>query len=404
MDMERLKTQFQILQPHLNERTRRLVAATFALTDGDRSISAVSEATGVSRRAIALGISDLQTPPDKEHGQKERIRKEGGGRKTVVSKDLTLIPDLEAILEPTKRGDPETMLLWTCKSLRAVVAILKSQSHEINHQTLADLLRGMGYRLQANFKAIEKNQSPDRNEQFELIHQAAKEFARASQPVISVDTKKKELVGNFKNNGRNWLPQGSPERVNVHDFEDEELGKAVPFGVYDVRENTGWVNVGLDNDTSAFAVASIRGWWDRMGKNVYPTAERLMITADGGGSNGYRRRLWKTELQSFADDTGLHIHVHHLPPGTSKWNKIEHCLFSFISMNWRGKPLVSYEVIVSLIGATTTSKGLKVHCQLDERKYDKGIKISKEEMDSLNIERNDFHGEWNYTIRPRATL
>lgn len=308
---------------------------------------------------------------------------------------------MESLLEPATRGDPESPLIWTCKSLRVLVDELAKKNHFINHQTLANLLRDMGYSLQANRKTVEGNQSPDRNEQFEYINEKVKKFQNDLQPVISVDTKKKELVGNFKNKGSTWKPKGSPEKVNVHDFEDKELGKVVPFGIYDLTENTGWVNVGIDHDTAVFAVASIRGWWGSMGKEVYPDADRLMITADSGGSNGYRRRLWKTELQSFADETGLSIHVTHLPPGTSKWNKIEHRLFSFISQNWRGKPLLSYEVIVNLIRSTKTKKGLTVQCRLDKNKYQKGIKITDEEMGLLNIKRDGFHGEWNYMIYPR---
>lgn len=402
MNTENIKKKFQVLEPHLNERMRRMVAASETIGKGYGGISEVSRATGVSRRAITLGIKELNSIPINNPQNDNRIRKEGGGRKTIVENDPTLISDLESLLDPITRGDPESPLIWTCKSLRVLVNELAKKGHKINHQTLADLLRDMGYSLQANKKTLEGHQSPDRNEQFEYINDKVKEFQEDASPVISVDTKKKELVGNFKNNGQTWRPKGCPEKVNDHDFEDKELGKVVPFGVYDITENTGWVNVGIDHDTAAFAVASIRGWWESMGKEVYPSADKLMITADSGGSNGYRRRLWKTELQAFADETGLSIHVTHLPPGTSKWNKIEHRLFSFISQNWRGKPLVSYEVIINLIGSTKTKKGLTVKCRLDENKYQKGIKITDEEMDALNIERTDFHGEWNYIIHPRV--
>ena len=401
MNRENIKKKFEVLEPHLNERMRRMVAASETIGEGYGAISEVSRATGISRRAITLGIKELQSTPINDPQNDNRIRKEGGGRKTIVESDPTLISDLESLLDPITRGDPESPLIWTCKSLRSLVNELAKKNHRINHQTLANLLRDMGYSLQANKKTLEGNQSPDRNEQFEYINDKVKDFQEDVAPVISVDTKKKELVGNFKNNGQTWRLKGCPEEVNDHDFEDKELGKVVPFGVYDITENTGWVNVGIDHDTAAFAVASIRGWWESMGKEVYPVADKLMITADSGGSNGYRRRLWKTELQAFADETGLSIHVTHLPPGTSKWNKIEHRLFSFISQNWRGKPLVSYEVIINLIGSTKTKKGLTVMCRLDENKYQKGIKVTDEEMDSLNIERAIFHGEWNYIIHPR---
>ena len=401
MNIEKIKKKFEALSPHLNEQTRRLVAASETIGEGYGIISIVSRSTGVSRRAISVGIKELKAAPQEKLQNKTHVRKAGGGRKTVIENDPTLKIDLENLLEPATRGEPESPLKWTCKSLRVLVSELAKMNHLINHQTLANLLRDMGYSLQANKKTIEGNQSPDRNEQFNYINEKVKSFQHCVQPVISVDTKKKEIVGNFKNKGQTWRPKGNPEEVNVHDFEDKELGKAIPFGIYDLIENTGWVNVGLDHDTSAFAVASIRGWWENMGKIVYPSADRLMITADGGGSNGSRRRLWKTELQSFANETGLSIHVTHFPPGTSKWNKIEHRLFSFISQNWRGKPLISYEVIVSLIGSTKTKKGLKVQCRLDENKYKKGIKITDEEMDALNIERANFHGEWNYIIHPK---
>ena len=401
MENEQLKVKYKWLLPHLDERSRRLVAASEVIGEGRGTLAEVSRITGVSRRAIAVGIKELKSGPIQESSSKTRIRKEGGGRKNKTESDPELIKDLAKILDPVTRGDPESPLTWTCKSLRTLVEELAAMNHTINHQTLANLLRSLGYSLQANQKKLEGNQSPDRNEQFLYINEKVKSFQEEGSPVISVDTKKKELVGNFKNNGRTWRPKGNPEEVNVHDFEDKELGKAIPFGVYDLTENAGWVSVGIDHDTAAFAAASIRGWWENMGKPVYPDARKLMITADSGGSNGYRRRLWKTELQAFADQTGLSVHVNHLPPGTSKWNKIEHRLFSFISQNWRGRPLISYEVIVSLIGSTRTRQGLSVVCQLDENKYPAGIKVSDEEMELLNIERADFHGEWNYTIHPR---
>lgn len=400
MNTEKVRMKFEALSPHLDERMRRIVAASETLGESYGAISEVSRATGVSRRAIAQGIQELADKPSKPQA-KGRVRKEGGGRKKSIEIDPTLKSDLESLIEPATRGDPESPLRWTCKSLRKLSEELKRKGHRINHQTVADLLGAMGYSLQANKKTREGSQSPDRNEQFEYIYQKTRAFHAADQPVISVDTKKKELVGNFKNGGREWRPKGMPETVNVHDFEDKELGKAIPYGIYDLGENEGWVNVGIDHDTAAFAVASISGWWETMGKLRHPAACSLMITADSGGSNGHRRRLWKTELQRFADRSGLAIHVAHLPPGTSKWNKIEHRLFSFISQNWRGRPLVSHQVIVNLIAATRTLNGLTVGCHLDENRYPKGIKVSDKEMASLNIERAGFRGEWNYTIRPR---
>jgi len=403
MDKSKLKVRFDALLPHLDERMRRMIAASETLSEGYGAISEVSRATGVSRRAISQGLKELKWPiPALE--KKGRVRREGGGRKRTVDIDPALKTDLEHLIEPVTRGDPESPLLWTCKSLRKLSGELKDKGHKINHQTVAELLHEMGYSLQANRKTIEGATSPDRNEQFEHIYHKTKEFHDEGQPVISVDAKKKELVGNFKNNGQEWQPKGAPETVNVHDFEDKELGKAIPYGVYDLMKNEGWVSVGIDHDTAAFAVAGIRGWWQTMGLDQYPKARSLMITADSGGSNGYRRRLWKAELQKFADSSGLTIHVAHLPPGTSKWNKIEHRLFSFISQNWRGRPLISHEVVVNLIASTRTTKGLKVHCQSFSRRtqYEKGLKVSDEEMKSLNIEYGQFRGEWNYIIRPRT--
>jgi transposase len=403
MDKTKLRVKFEALLPHLDERMRRIVAASETLGEGYGAISGVSRVTGVSRRAISLGLVELKGPV-LEVKKKGRIRREGGGRKRTVDIDPTLRTDLECLIEPVTRGDPESPLLWTCKSLRKLAGELREKGHKINHQTVAELLHEMGYSLQANKKTIEGAASLDRNEQFEHIYRKTKEFHDEGQPVISVDAKKKELVGNFKNNGREWRAKGMPEKVNIYDFENKELGQAIPYGIYDLVKNEGWVSVGIDHDTAAFAVASIRGWWETMGQERYPDARNLMITADSGGSNGYRRRLWKLELQRFADSSGLTIHVNHLPPGTSKWNKIEHRLFSFISQNWRGRPLVSHEVIVNLIASTHTTKGLKVHCHLDKNQYAKGLKVSDEEMKSLNIEYGNFRGEWNYIIRPRITL
>ena len=338
-----------------------------------------------------------QTPP-----RAMRIRRPGGGRKRTVTKDATLLHDLEQLVEPLSRGDPESPLRWTCKSVRKLADALNHQGHHVSHELVANLLKELGYSLQANRKTREGTAHPDRNAQFEHINAEVQAFQSAGQPVISVDTKKKELVGDFKNGGRELCPQGEPETVRVHDFVIPELGKVAPYGVYDVTHNLGWVNVGIDHDTAAFAVASIRRWWQLLGQPRYPGAQRVLITADGGGSNGSRVRLWKIELQKLADETGLEISVCHLPPGTSKWNKIEHRLFSYISQNWRGKPLISHAVIVNLIAATTTKTGLKVRCELDTQVYPMGIVVTDDELAQVNLKRNDFHGEWNYTIAPHT--
>jgi len=400
MDAEMIQSRFLALQPFLDERLRRMYAAAEAEAIGHGGVSIVSRATGVSRRAIGVGKQELKNPLP---AQRRRIRKKGGGRKRATDKDPSLRTDLEGLVEPVSRGDPESPLRWTCKSVRKLADELKRMGHAVSHNLVAELLRSMGYSLQANRKTVEGAWHPDRNAQFEHINGNVKAYQAHDQPVISVDTKKKELVGNFKNTGRELRPQGQPESVRVHDFVIPELGRAAPYGVYDVTENAGWVSVGIDHDTSAFAVESIRRWWHSMGRKRYPQAKRLLITADSGGSNGYRVRLWKRELQKLADETGLAISVCHFPPGTSKWNKIEHRLFSFISQNWRGKPLVSHEVIVNLIAATTTKKGLRVECRIDTNVYPKGVKVTDSEMRTLNIERDAFHGEWNYTISPKDT-
>ena len=397
MDTNFIKQRYEALAGFLDERLRRIVAAAEAVVIGYGGISIVSRETGVSRRAIALGCEELKHP---ERATEKRIRKEGGGRKPTIDKDTTLKQDLENLIEPVSRGDPESPLRWTCKSTRRLADELMRKGHEVSHNLVAGLLHEMGYSLQANRKTLEGTSHPDRDAQFEYINNKAKEHQAIEQPVISVDTKKKELIGDFKNGGRELRPKGNPEKVRVHDFEIPELGKDSPYGVYDVTWNSGWVNVGIDHDTAAFAVESIRRWWQFMGEVRYPEAKQLLITADSGGSNGYRTRLWKLELQKLADETGLAISVCHLPPGTSKWNKIEHRLFSFISQNWRGKPLVSHEVIVNLIAATTTREGLRVQCQLDTKSYPTGIKVSDKEIASINIQRDSFHGEWNYTISP----
>ena len=397
MEIGLIKKRFSYLASILDERLRRLFAAAEAMAIGYGGLTLVSRETGVSRAAIALGCKELkeQKKPDSH-----RIRKKGGGRKRAVDKDPSLKKNLENLLEPVTRGDPESPLLWTCKSVRKLSQELNRMGHKTSHNLVAELLKEMGYSLQANKKTLEGTSHPDRNAQFEHINHKVKEYQASELPVISVDTKKKELVGDFKNSGRELRPRGEPEKVRVHDFMIPELGKASPYGVYDLTHNVGWVNVGIDHDTAAFAVESIRRWWYTMGQERYPEANKLLITADSGGSNGYRIRLWKMELQSLANETGLAISVSHLPPGTSKWNKIEHRLFSFITQNWRGKPLVSHEVIVNLIAATGTKNGLQVRCQIDTNSYPKGIKVSDEMIASLNLQRDVFHGEWNYTISP----
>lgn len=395
-----IKRRYELVAGELNERSRRLVAASEAVTIGWGGISAVSRATGLSRKAISQGIKELQEKGEAHEG---RIRRKGGGRKTTVSKDPSLREDLERLVEPVTRGDPESPLRWTCKSVRKLAKELSRQGHQVSHQLVSELLYELGYSLQANRKTREGGDHPDREAQFEYLNAQAESFLAASEPVVSVDAKKKELVGDFKNAGREWRPQGEPEEVRVYDFPISGLGRATPYGVYDLRQNAGWVNVGMDHDTAAFAVESLRRWWKAVGQEQYPEAKRLLISADGGGSNGSRVRLWKWELQQLADETGLAITVCHLPPGTSKWNKIEHHLFAWISQNWRGKPLTSYAVILKLIAATTTEAGLTVQCQLDTNTYPAGRKVSDEEMATLSLWPDAFHGEWNYTIRPRTT-
>lgn len=390
---------FIALEPVLDEKSRRLLVAAESKAWGAGGISAISKTTGVSRQVIRQGLRELEGSPTHPAG---RIRRPGGGRKSARQKDPTLVADLEKLVEPSTRGDPESCLRWTSKSVRKLAEELAGMGHEVSYPVVAELLHEAGYSLQANRKTKEGDSHPDRNAQFEHINARVQEYMRLRQPVISVDTKKKELVGDFKNGGQDWRPRKNPEKVRVHDFLIPELGRAAPYGIYDLAQNTGWVSVGIDHDTASFAVATIRRWWQAMGQEKYPQAKRLMITADGGGSNGSRLRLWKLELQMMADETGLAIAVSHFPPGTSKWNKIEHRLFSFISKNWRGQPLTSLQVIVSLIAGTTTRKGLKVHAEIDERSYPAGIKVPDEEMDLINIRRDQFHGEWNYEILPRT--
>jgi transposase len=402
METESIRKRYELLAPLLDERRLRLYVGAEALALGYGGTAVVAQATGVSRPTITAGCKELLDAAKSQPRQDApgRIRKPGGGRKRTIAADVSLRTDLESLIEPVTRGDPESPLRWTSKSVRKLADELKKMGHQTSHRMVAALLHELGYSLQANRKTLEGSAHPDRDAQFFHLHQRVKAFQAAAQPVISVDTKKKELVGDFKNPGRELRPKGQPERVRAHDFAIPELGKVAPYGVYDPTQNTGWVNVGTDHDTAAFAVESIRRWWHLMGQQTYPNTQRVLITADSGGSNGYRARLWKTELQQLANDTGLEISVCHLPPGTSKWNKIEHRLFSYISQNWRGKPLVSHAVIVNLIAATTTRTGLTVRCELDTNIYPKGIKITDEEINQVHIIRDQFHGEWNYTIKP----
>jgi len=397
-DLDGIRQRFAALSPFLDERGRRLLAAAEARAAGRGGIVAVSAITGLARSTIGRGLQELRGGVSLTPG---RVRRPGGGGKPLTGKDATLLDDLRRLVEPATRGDPESLLRWTAKSLRKLADELRALGHRISHVTVGGLLRRLGYSLQGNAKTKEGDGHADRDAQFQFIDAAAQRCLADGQPVISVDTKKKELVGDFKNRGREWRPRGAPEEVRVHDFLIKELGRAVPYGVYDLADNTGWVSVGVSHDTAAFAVQTIRRWWQQLGRARYAEASRLYITADGGGSNGSRLRLWKRELQRLADETGLTIQVSHFPPGTSKWNKIEHRLFSFISQNWRARPLVSYRAIVQLIAATTTTTGLNVHCELDPNAYPKGIKVSDEEMAAINLTRADFHGDWNYTIAPQ---
>jgi transposase len=394
-----IKERFRQLGPWLDERTRRLWAAAESAAHGRGGPSLVARASGVSRRAIAVGLEELPKKPDRSQRSRLPVRQKGGGRKKTSLKDPNLLRDLERLLEPVTRGDPQSPLRWTCKSVRNLAGELRACGHEVSHMLVAELLHEQKYSLQANRKTKEGSSHPDRNAQFEHINAKATKFLNSGQPAISVDTKKKEQIGDYKNGGREWRPKGQPELVQVHDFGKQ---KDIPYGVYDLGQNAGWVSVGTDHDTSAFAVESIRRWWNMMGRETYPDARQLLITADSGGSNGSRVRLWKLELQKLADESGLEISVCHFPPGTSKWNRIEHRLFSFITKNWRGKPLVSHEVIVNLIAATTTRTGLRVQSKLDTAKYPKGIKVGKQDFAAIQLRPDTFHGEWNYSIMPRA--
>ena len=389
---------FTALDPFLDERTRRLWAGAEARAIGRGGIEAVHRATRIARDTIRGGLRDLD---DESLADSRRVRRPGGGRTAEVERDPGLLDDLRALVEADTLGDPESPLLWVSKSLRHLADGLRAQGHRANKNMVAGLLRTLGFSLQANAKTREGTQHPDRNAQFDYLNERVLASLDAGEPVISVDTKKKELVGEFKNSGRELRPAGDPLRVSTHDFVIPELGRAAPCGVYDIADNSAWVSVGTDADTASFAVESIRRWWEKMGRPRYPTATKLTITADCGGSNGYRTRLWKLELQGLADRLKIPITVCHLPPATSKWNKIEHRLFSHITLNWRGKPLISHEVIISLIAATTTSTGLTVQAALDEGSYPKGIKVPDAQMAALNITKHDFHGEWNYTITPR---
>jgi hypothetical protein len=385
----------------MDERRRRQWAAAEARELGWGGVSAVARATGLSRTTITAGLRELELPSKQRAVEGMRIRRPGGGRKTLAETDPGLLAALEALIEPVTRGDPQSPLRWTCKSTRRLADELTRQRHAIGANTVAALLRQAGYSLQANRKSREGASHPDRNAQFEHINQQVQRFQNRDQPAISVDTKKKELIGDFKNAGREWHPCGQPEEVRVHDFLDKELGKAIPYGVYDMINNQGWVSVGIDHDTAQFAVNSIRRWWKRMGRRRFPRASELLITADGGGSNSARSRLWKVSLQTLADELELSLHVCHFPPGTSKWNQIEHRLFSFITQNWRGRPLVSHQTVVSLIASTTTKTGLIVKAALDTGHYDTGVKVTEDQLKRLRLTPHRFHGDWNYRLTPR---
>lgn len=413
-DAEIIAGKYRALSSRLDEATLRLWAAVEARPLGRGGVSTVAKAIGMSRTTIYAGLSELNsscgsssviTPSSKGDATRtisqRRVRAKGGGRKKLTEKDQTLLSDLKVLIEPLTRGDPGLPLRWTCKSTPQLARELVELGHKVSQRSICDLLSQLGYSLQSVRKTREGARHPDRDAQFLYIAKLAAQYQSAADPVISVDTKKKELIGDFKNAGREWHPKGEPERVRVHDFMDPELGKVAPYGVYDIAANQGWVSVGIDHDTAEFAVESIRRWWREMGYPRYPHARRLMITADCGGSNGYRIRLWRVQLQKLADEFGFTIQVCHFPPGTSKWNKIEHRMFCHITNNWRARPLVSREVVVELIGSTTTEAGLRIKAQLDENTYEAGIKVSDEELEKLAVERDAFHGEWNYRFHPR---
>ncbi len=395
---EIIKARIEAVLPMLNERQARIYLSAEAQSIGWGGKSKIAQLASVTRRTIAKGETELLLKAD--NTSQTRIRKVGGGRKKVIEHHPEILQAIEDIVSPHTMGDPMNPLIWTSKSIRKITAELLVLGYKVSHEVVRQCLMELGYSLQANKKTKEGGDSPDRDAQFEHINKIAKEFAVSNDPVISVDCKKKELVGEYKNNGQEWTPTKSPTEVNVYDFIDKTNGKANPYGVYDIQNNRGWVNVGTSSDTAAFAVSTIRDWWEQEGSILYPSSNRLYINADGGGSNGSRNHLWKSELQQFSNDSGLSIYVSHFPPGTSKWNKIEHRLFAYISKNWRAKPLTSLLVIISLIGATTTTTGLTVNAKLDEKKYLTGIKVTEQEKEKLNITRNDFHGEWNYVIAP----
>jgi len=403
IDEAAIGARYLAVSPLLDERARRLMAGSEALAVGRGGLAAVARATGLARTTVQRGMVDVRAGETLARG---RIRRDGAGRPRTEDRDPTLRADLEALIEPTTRGDPESPLRWTTRSVRNLADELRRQGHAVSHTVVAELLGRMGYSLQSNRKTLEGTSHPDRDAQFRHIHAAVQLQLSLGEPVISVDTKKKELVGPFRNGGRELRPKGDPERVLMHDFviDDEDHGRVSPYGVYDLAANEAWVSVGTDHDTATFAVESIRRWWTTMGRPLYPDATRLLVTADGGGSNGARVRLWKLELQKLADETGMEVAVCHFPPGTSKWNKVEHRLFSAITQNWRGKPLVSHETVVNLIAATTTRTGLRVRSALDTNAYPKGVKVADADMETLYIQRDDFHGEWNYTLVPRQRL
>jgi len=397
----RIRRKFRLVAVELDERRRRQWAAAEARDVGWGGISIVARATGLSRPTIMAGLKDLELSAKSRLVAAARVRSPGGGRRTLTQSDPGLLEALERMIDPATRGDPMSPLRWTCKSTAKLAEELTRQNHPVSDRTVAMLLKQSGYSLQANRKSREGSSHPDRNAQFEYINRQVRAFQKRQQPVVSVDTKKKELVGEFKNPGEEWQPQGQPQPVNVHDFPDKKLGKAIPYGVYDLAGNEGWVSVGIDHDTAEFACASILRWWNEMGSARFPRATELMITADGGGSNSSRNRLWKKSLQRLSDELGMTLKICHFPPGTSKWNKIEHRLFCFITKNWRGRPLTTYEVIVNLIASTTTKTGLIVRAALDPRQYETGITVSDEELEHLRLTRAKFHGEWNYSIKPQ---
>jgi transposase len=399
-----IKTKFTALAPLLDEQTRRRWAAVEARAIGRGGITRVAEATGLSQTTIRAGLKELDFPStaDAHQTASGRLRRPGGGRMPLVDHDPHLLKALEALVDPVTRGDPMGPLRWTCKSAARLALALQNQGHRVSERSINRLLHHLGYSLQSNRKTLEGSQHPDRDAQFQYINRRVKAFQRQQQPVVSVDTKQKELIGPFRQGGREWHAKGQPEAVRVHDFPDKELGKVIPYGVYDMATNTGWVSVGVDHDTAEFAVETIRRWWRSMGRLTYPQAKRLLITADGGGSNGSRNRLWKIELQKLADDIGLRISVCHFPPWTSKWNKIEHRMFCHITENWRGRPLVSREVVVNLLGHTTTKTGLEIHSELNENSYPTGRGVTDQQLEELSIKREKFHGEWNYTLVPRS--